>query len=344
MIDRRRFVQSMLALGAATGVRPSTILLARPPADELRDLADAALSAARRAGASYADIRINRYRNQFIFTRDRRVQNIVNTEDYGFGVRVIAEGTWGFASSSNVTKEEIARVAASGRRDCKANKAINAEPVRLAPVESYDGTWNTPVAKNPFEMPLQPKLDLLLQIHEEALKVPGASFVSASMQFVNEHKYFASTEGSHIEQSLIRSYPSFSVTAVDRRVGQVLLAQLADGADGNGLRVRRVLPAPEGSASRRRGGGRDAQGEAGPGRAEDVDPPSDQPLADDPRVGRPSDGARSSARLRGELRGHQLPHDRQARQVRVRLEDREHHGRQDAGARRWRPAVTTTMA
>ena len=74
----------------------------------------------------------------------------------------------------------------------------------LAPVEPYEGTWNTPVVKNPFEMSLQPKLDLLLQIHEEALKVPGASFVSAFMQFVNEHKYFASTEGSHIEQSLVR--------------------------------------------------------------------------------------------------------------------------------------------
>ena len=74
-------------------------------------------------------------------------------------------------------------------------------------------------------MPLQPKLDLLLQIHEEALKVPGASFVSAFMQFVNEHKYFASTEGSHIEQSLIRSYPS--LLGDGRRQGdrQVLLAQ-----------------------------------------------------------------------------------------------------------------------
>jgi TldD protein len=208
MIDRRRFVQSMLALGAAAGARPSTILLAHPPADELRDLADAALASARQAGATYADIRINRYRNQFIFTRDRRVQSIVNTEDFGFGVRVIAEGTWGFASSSNVTKDEIARVAGQAVTIAKANKGINVEPVRLAPVEAFNASWNTPVVKNPFEMPLQPKLDLLLQIHEEALKVPGASFVSAFMQFVNERKYFASSEGSHIEQSLIRSYPS----------------------------------------------------------------------------------------------------------------------------------------
>ena len=100
-------------------------------------------------------------------------------------------------------------------------------------------------------MPLQPKLDLLLQINEEALKVPGASFVSAFMQFVNEQKFFASTEGSHIEQSLIRSYPSFSVTAVDQGDRQVLLARRAHRADGHGLRVRRGLSAAAGSDASR---------------------------------------------------------------------------------------------
>jgi TldD protein len=220
MIDRRRFVQSLIAAGAAAGARPVTVLFAYPPAGELRDLADAGIAAAKKAGASYADIRINRYRNQFIFTRDRRIQNIVNTENYGFGVRVIVDGTWGFASSNLVTKDEIARVAAQAAAIARANRPVNAEPVRLAPVESYDTTWNTPVAKNPFDMPLQPKIDLLMQINDVALKVAGASFVSASMQFVNEQKYFASTDGSHIEQSLIRSYPSFSVTAVDRASGK----------------------------------------------------------------------------------------------------------------------------
>src|ERR687896_1120446 len=129
MFDRRSFVHSMLVLGAAAGARPSTVLLAYPPADELRDLADAALASARKAGATYADVRINRYRNQFIFTRDRRVQNIVNTEDYGFGVRVIVDGTWGFASSSQVTKDEITKVVAQAASIARANRRINAEAV-----------------------------------------------------------------------------------------------------------------------------------------------------------------------------------------------------------------------
>jgi TldD protein len=221
MIDRRGFVQSMLALGAAAGARPVEVLLAFPPAGELKDLADAALASAKQAGATYADVRINRYRNQFIFTRDRRVQNIVNTSDYGFGVRVIVDGTWGFASSSVVTKDEIARVAGQAAAIARANRRVNAEPVVLAPVEAYPNvTWNTPVRKNPFDMPIQPKLDLLLKINDEALKVKGASFVNAFMQFANEQKYFASSEGSNIEQSLVRSYPNFSVTAVDSASGK----------------------------------------------------------------------------------------------------------------------------
>ena len=220
MIDRREFVHAMFVLGAAAGARPTTVLFARPPADELPELADAALASARKAGATYADVRINRYRNQFIFTRDRRIQNIVNAEDYGFGVRVVVDGTWGFASSSRVTKDEIARVAAQAVGIARANRAVNAEPVVLAPVEAYKTEWNTPVKKDPFAMPLEPKVDLLMQINDIALKVPGASFVNAFMQFVNEQKYFASTEGSQIRQSLIRSYPSFSVTAVDRATGK----------------------------------------------------------------------------------------------------------------------------
>src|SRR5213078_4256070 len=139
---------------------------------------------------------------------------IVNTEDFGFGVRVIVDGTWGFASSSAVTKDDVVAIARQAAGIAKANRAINTDPVRQAPVEAYsDAQWNTPVKKDPFEMPLQPKIDLLLQINEEALKVTGASFVSAFMLFVNEKKFFASSDGSSITQSLIRSYPNFSITS-----------------------------------------------------------------------------------------------------------------------------------
>jgi TldD protein len=242
MIDRREFVQSMIALGAATSLRPASVLFAAPN-QELKGLADAALTAAKQAGASYADIRINRYRNQFIFTRDRRVENIVNTEDFGFGVRVLVDGTWGFASSSAVTKDDVVAIARQAAGIAKANRPINTDPVRQAPVEAYpDAEWNTPVKKDPFEMPLQPKIDLLLQINEEALKVTGASFVSAFMLFVNEKKFFASTDGSYITQSLIRSWPNFSVTSVDRETNRFYQRTSLPGPMGMGYEYVESLP------------------------------------------------------------------------------------------------------
>ena len=85
MIDRRRFVQSMIAFGAAASLHRADILLAAPPAGELRDLADAALASAKKAGATYADIRINRYRNQFIFTRDRTLGQLAPGDVPGQG-------------------------------------------------------------------------------------------------------------------------------------------------------------------------------------------------------------------------------------------------------------------
>ena len=109
---------------------------------------------------------------------------------------MIVDGTWGFASSSAVTKEEIARVAAAGGRDragepegeCRAGQAGAGGGVP-------DTSWNTPVKKNPFDMPLQPKLDLLLQINDEALKVNGRELRLRVMQFVNEQKYLRVDRG-----------------------------------------------------------------------------------------------------------------------------------------------------
>jgi TldD protein len=183
----------------------------------LVELADLALETARAAGASYADVRIADYRRQSIATREARVLSINDASDRGFGVRVIANGAWGFAASANVAKEEVVRVARQAVAIARANAALLSEPVHLAPVEKYVAVWRTPIQKDSFEVPLRDKVDRLLAINAEALKVSGVSFCSSSMAFVREHKFFASTEGSYIEQWIHRCDPSFRVTAVDRK-------------------------------------------------------------------------------------------------------------------------------
>ncbi|HMF69969.1 MAG TPA: DNA gyrase modulator, partial [Flavitalea sp.] len=98
-----------------------------------KELADVALNAAKSKGATYADVRIGRYLNQFVATREKQVQGVANTESFGIGIRVIANGCWGFAATNNVTKDAIAKAAEQAVAVAKANAKIQGEPVRLAP-------------------------------------------------------------------------------------------------------------------------------------------------------------------------------------------------------------------
>ncbi|HTL07293.1 MAG TPA: TldD/PmbA family protein [Chitinophagaceae bacterium] len=185
-----------------------------------KQLADIALNTAKSKGASYADVRIGRYLNQFIVTREKRVQNIVNTESFGVGIRVIANGAWGFAATNLVTKEEIAKTAEKAVAVAKANAKILSEPVQLAPQKGYgDVSWKTPIEKNAFEVPVKEKVDLLMACNAAAMSA-GANFVNSLILAVNEQKYFASTDGSYIDQDVHRLFPTFTVTKIDKASGK----------------------------------------------------------------------------------------------------------------------------
>src|SRR6476659_1257454 len=135
-----------------------------------KQMADVSLNAARSKGASYADVRIGRYINQFITTRERRVDNVANTESYGLGVRVIANGCWGFAATDNMTNDGIAKAAALAVQIAKANSKLMDEPVQLAPEKGHgEVSWKTPILKNALEVPLREKIDFLLAVNKTAL-------------------------------------------------------------------------------------------------------------------------------------------------------------------------------
>lgn len=228
-MKRREFVQlTGLGLGSlmlpfpmmGNPVSPETLLEGSLTTAQKKVLADAALNAAKSLGATYADVRIGRYLNQSVSTREKRVQGIQSSESFGVGIRVIAQGTWGFASTNQVTKEGISKATAQAVAIAKANSKFQKEPVKLAPVQGYgDVVWNTPIQKNPFEVPVSEKVELLLNANNEALK-NGASFVNSSLFLVNEQKYFASTDGSYIDQDIHRIWPTFTVSVIDRASGQ----------------------------------------------------------------------------------------------------------------------------
>jgi TldD protein len=199
-----------------TGNMVSAAQLLEKPMDVAmkKQLADVALNAAKSVGATYADARIGRYLNQFITTREKVVNNVVNTESAGIGIRVIANGTWGFASTSIMTPDSIAKTAKQAVAIAKANSKFQTEPVKLAPVKSYgEVSWKTPIVKNAFEIPIKEKADMLLEVNNAAMS-NGASYITSIFFLVNEQKYFASTEGSYIDQDVHRLWAPFFASAV----------------------------------------------------------------------------------------------------------------------------------
>jgi TldD protein len=186
----------------------------------LDDLVKRALAAAQKAGASYADVRIVRRRNESVSTREDHVVGVGQSESYGVGVRVVAGGAWGFAASSRVVPAEAERVARLAVDIARANSTVVKRPVALAPVPANVDVWQTPLVKDPFKIPLEDKAALLLAINAEVLKVKGVKFVSSSYAALGEWKLFASTDGGYIEQEIVRLGPGYEATAVDEKTGE----------------------------------------------------------------------------------------------------------------------------
>ena len=207
-----------------------------------KELADVALNAAKSKGATYADVRIGRYLNQFVATREKRVQGVANTESYGVGIRVIVNGCWGFAATNQVTKDGIAKAAEQAVAVAKANAKIQGEPVQLAPQKGYgEVSWKTPIEINSFEVPVKEKVDLLLNVNDIAMQ-NGATFVNSVIFAVNEQKYFASTDGSYIDQDVHRIYPTFNVTRIDRTSGQFKTRNSLSSPMGKGYEYMHARP------------------------------------------------------------------------------------------------------
>jgi len=199
-----------------------------------KQMADVALNAARSRGATYADVRIGRYLNQFIITRENKVLNVVDTESYGMGIRVIANGCWGFSATDKLDTDSIARSAQLAVSIAKENARLQSEPVQLAPQKGYgEVSWKTPVEKNGFDLPIKEKADMLLTVNDGAMK-NGASFIDSALFLVNEQKYFASTDGSYIDQDIHRIWPTFNVTRIDSKTGKFETRQALGSPMGMG--------------------------------------------------------------------------------------------------------------
>ncbi|MDI1253216.1 TldD/PmbA family protein [Thermomonas sp.] len=199
---------------------PADTLLSAMDMRLKKSLADTALQAAREAGATYCDVRIGRYLRQFVSTREDKVNGVVNTESTGVGIRVIAGGAWGFAATSDMTPDAVAAAARQATALAKANSGARIAPVELAPTPGLgEVSWKAPIRKNSMLVPIKEKVELLLAVNAAAMKA-GANYVNSSVFAINEQKYFASTDGSYIDQDIHRIAAPMSVTVIDKASGK----------------------------------------------------------------------------------------------------------------------------
>ncbi len=181
----------------------------------MRELAERAVQTALTRGASYADCRVIFSKNEDLTVKNGLVGELGISEDVGFGVRVIADGAWGFASSPDLTHENIDKTAALAVQIAKASARAKKEDVRLAAEPVVDERWQTPVSEDPFRIPLEEKLALLFAIDKILRADKRITNAESSFSFWHEHQWMATSEGSFIDQLLIRSGGGYSATAVD---------------------------------------------------------------------------------------------------------------------------------
>jgi TldD protein len=231
-VSRRHFLATGSALIAATYVPAWADIWQQGRADDAdrAEVAEAALARATALGASYADVRVNRYRRESIATRERQVQNVSRSTSRGLGLRVLVNGAWGFAATNRLEPAAARDAADQAVAIARASAVLASRKVVLADAEKVVTTWTSAFARDPFEVALDAKIAFLLKLNETALTVSGVSFVSSQVLFADEQKYFASSEGSRITQRLVRTYPQFSTTAADRASGDFQTRTVVDRA------------------------------------------------------------------------------------------------------------------
>lgn len=187
----------------------------------MRHLADAALQRARDLGVDHAEFRLERIRSQDLSLRDGALDGSHDGEDVGFGVRVLHEGTWGFAATVDLTGTEAARVAERAVELAKVARDLSPGRVEIADEPVYaDVSWVSAYAVDPFSIPDSQKIELLAAHSRRVLNQAAVDHVTAQLSLVMENKFYADTAGTVTTQQRVRIQPVFEALAVDKDTGR----------------------------------------------------------------------------------------------------------------------------
>ena len=208
----------------------------------MKELSNVALEKARSLGASYADIRIVTNKQESIRTKNGNVDSMGSSVSKGFGVRILYDGAWGFASSSLVDEKEINAITEEAVSIAKASATLKRDKdVELAPVEPITARWESKFKIDPFEVKAEDKISLLLEADSLMRKNQQVRIASGSMWCMREEKLFASTEGSYIEQIRTETGAGIDAMATDGREMQRRSYPNSAGGDCASLGYELVL-------------------------------------------------------------------------------------------------------
>ncbi|MFY9530026.1 MAG: TldD/PmbA family protein [Candidatus Acidiferrales bacterium] len=171
----------------------------------MRDWANWAIDTARHRGATYADVRVMDIRQREVSTKNGEVGTLAESESLGIGIRVIANGAWGFASTDRMTREGVEGCAAQAVSIAKASALAKLKDVVMVPEQPFTDTWQNPFVKDPFRIPVERQIDLLLAADREMRRVKGVTLAEGAMSFRRIEQFFASSIGSAIHQVKVQS-------------------------------------------------------------------------------------------------------------------------------------------
>ncbi len=177
------------------------------------DVAKQAVEAAKAAGADYADGRVVSDESEALTVRNQEMEGIDRSDSDGIGIRVLVNGYWGFAATARLEAAEIERTAKLAVEIARAASRLPMEPVKLAEVEPVTGTWHSPMQEDPFNVPLEEKVALLMEATRRMQAVDGLDFAEGGIDLFRHRSWLATSEGTAIEQTMVHSGAGIEGTA-----------------------------------------------------------------------------------------------------------------------------------
>ncbi len=164
-------------------------------------------------GATYADVRVVERRTEDLSVKNGQPDRVTTAEDTGFGLRVLADGAWGFAASSDFGTHAAEDTAERALSIARASARVQTEPLTLPPHPGEEGTYRTPLEQDPFAVPVEARLGLLIGCSEAMQRRAAVRVAQAHMKLFREHKWFVSSEGSRLEQEIVETGGGVVATA-----------------------------------------------------------------------------------------------------------------------------------